>query len=206
MAPVEGNMDMLSQAVLKEAQAESEKVLAGAREKADAIWKRARDRAEAERRGILENANTERERIRQQAIASAQIQARTVQLEHREKLLRRVFDAAHQQLPSIQQWSDYEKIACTLLREAASNLHSEAVKVRADKTTLQYLTKPVLEEMAKELNVKLLVGEPLLEGIGVIAETEDGRRRYDNTLQTRLDRMQDSLRSPVYHVLIGESL
>ncbi len=206
MSPVEGNIEMLSQAVLREAQAESEKRLESAREKVDAIWRRAREQAEAERRSILEKADSEKERLRQQALATAQIRARTIQLDHREKLLQRVFEVARQQLPSIQEWSDYDKIACILLREAVTNLHTGVVKIRADKTTLGYLTISVLEKMSKELDVKLLVGEPLTDGIGVIAETEDGRRRYDNTLQTRLSRMRDTLRSPVYHVLIGESL
>lgn len=206
MSPVEGNLEMLSQAVLREAQAESEKLLESAREKVDAIWRRAREQAETERRAILEKAASEKERLRQQALATAQIRARSIQLEHREKLLQRVFEAARQQLPSIQEWSDYDKIACTLLREAVTNLHAGAVKIHADNTTLGYLTTEALEKVSKELNVRLSVGEPLRDGIGVTAETEDGRRRYDNTLETRLNHMQDALRSPVYHVLIGESL
>jgi vacuolar-type H+-ATPase subunit E/Vma4 len=37
-------------------------------------------------------------------------------------------------------------------------------------------------------------------------ETVDGRRQYDNTLEVRLGRMRNSLRSSVYRLLMGESL
>ncbi len=54
--------------------------------------------------------------------------------------------------------------------------------------------------------VRLRAGEPLARGTGVVLETPDGHRRYDNTLETRLARMQDGLRAPVYHILMGEAV
>ena len=36
-------------------------------------------------------------------------------------------------------------------------------------------------------------------------ETPDGHRRYDNTLETRLARMKDDLRTPIYHILMGDA-
>ena len=112
---------------------------------------------------------------------------------------------AHRQLSSLQQWSDYDRIALDLLREALANLHTDSALIQADKETLQYLTDEVLEKISKELNVKLQVKGSLNQGIGVVVETEDGRRRFDNTLEVRLDRMQDALRAPVYRLLVGET-
>ncbi len=206
MVPVDGNMDSLTQAVLSEARTEADQVIANAREKADGIHKRAEQEAENERKEILERARQDAERLHRQAIATAHIQARTQQLENREKLLEKVFTAAQQQLPSVQQWSDYDKLVRHLLKEAIQRLGAPLVLVQADPTTLQCLTKEVQDQIAKELHVELRMKEPLKQGIGVIVETEDGRRRYDNTLGTRLNRMQDALRNPVYHILMGESL
>ena len=60
--------------------------------------------------------------------------------------------------------------------------------------------------VSRDMKVKAKLGEPLKQGTGLIVETEDGRRQYDNTLETRLGRLQDTLRSPVYHLLMGEAL
>jgi V/A-type H+-transporting ATPase subunit E len=204
MAPVDESIELLSRAVMKEAQSEAEQILSRAREDALKIQHKAQEQAEAERKVILERASEEEERIRRQAIATAQMKARTLQLKKREELLEGVFEEAGQQLSSLQQWSDYDRIARKLLREALTHLETSSALVWADEVTFQYLTAEVLEEISKELNVKLKIEGTLDRGTGVIVETEDGRRRFDNTLETRLDRMQDALRAPVYRMLVGE--
>jgi vacuolar-type H+-ATPase subunit E/Vma4 len=205
MAPADESIELLSQAVLREAQNEAEQVLSRAKEDARKILEEAQDQAEVERKEILKRASQEEERIRRQAIAAAQIKARTLQLRKREELLNKVFGEAHQQLSSVQQWSDYDRIARKLLRGALIRLEADSALIQADEVTLQYLTDEVLEEMSKELNVKLKVKAVLDQGIGVIVEAADGRRRFDNTLETRLSRMQDTLRASVYRMLVGES-
>jgi vacuolar-type H+-ATPase subunit E/Vma4 len=49
------------------------------------------------------------------------------------------------------------------------------------------------------------MGETLEQGTGVVVETLDGHRQLDNTLETRLKRMEEALRTPVYRILTGES-
>src|SRR5512132_2776797 len=80
-------IDMLERAILTEARDEAEQIKAKAKEKADAIRKRAQEQAEAERKAILDQARQDAERFRSQAVATAQLKARSVQLAHREQLL-----------------------------------------------------------------------------------------------------------------------
>ena len=134
------------------------------------------------------------------------MKARTLELEQREKLLEQVFGTARQQLDSVQKSTDYEKTAQRLLNEALVRLGAAKVVVRADATTQKLFSAAVLEKISKELNIQMKLGEPLKQGTGVVVETEDGRRQYDNTLETRLARLQDTLRSPVFHLLMGEPL
>jgi V/A-type H+-transporting ATPase subunit E len=206
MAPVEGNIEMLSSAILSEAQTEADQILAEAREKVKAIKESAESQIAAERTEILNRAQKDAERIRRQAVATAQIKARTVQLEHREKLLDSVFEAARQQLPTVQQWSEYGEISQRLLCEALIHLGAEKAIIKADETTRRLLTAKKLEEISKEVKTELGFGDNLKKQTGVIVEAEGGRLRYDNTLETRLGRLQNETRSPVYHLLMGESL
>jgi vacuolar-type H+-ATPase subunit E/Vma4 len=206
MKSVEENLQALSRAVLHDARDESERMLADAKAKAEAVRQKAEEQAQSEREAILEQARQEAERIHSEAIAAAEMQARTLQLERREKVLDKVFEAARERLPAVQQWTDYEQIVRQLLREAVTHLGASAVQIRADKETQKLLSDDLLAELSEELDVQLQLGATLERGIGVIAETEDGHRQYDNTLQTRLSRQKDALRSPVYHILMGESL
>lgn len=206
MKPEEENIENLSRAILFEAEADAEQIQADAKEKADAIRQQAQQRAESERKEIMERAKQEAERIRSQVIAAAQMKARTLQLEHREKILDRVFNAAKEKLSGLQKRPDYDKIVLELVREAVDQLKVDQAEVRADAVTQKALNDQALNDITKELKTKLSVGKALDDGTGIVIDADNGRLHYDNTLETRLNRLQSALRSSVYHVLMGEKL
>jgi len=207
MKSVEENIEALSRAMLSEAKAEAELIKTDAQAKADAIRQKAQAQAAGERSEILDRARQEAERLRGQVVATTQMKARTLELDHREKLLQSVFTSALQELHSVEQWNNYQEIALSLVREALLQLNSNKMKIRVDEYTRKFLTDQVLEEISKELKVHVSFGKPLdLQGTGVIVETDDGHLQFDNTLETRLTRLQNTLRSPVYRILIGETI
>ena len=198
------DIEMLSRAILTEVRDEAEQIKAEAKEKAEAIRKRAQEQAERERKAILDRAREDAERLRGQGVATAQLKARSLQLTNREQLLDRVFQTAREKLPEIQKRSDYDEIAALLLREALVQLRVNKANIRADKTTQGILEKKALREISKELNGQFTSADPLEEGIGVVVDAADGKLNYDNTLETRLQRLEGTLRAAVYKVLIGE--
>jgi V/A-type H+/Na+-transporting ATPase subunit E len=198
------DIEMLARAILTEAREEADHMLAEAKEKAGAIGKRALDQAETEKRTILERANQDAERLRGQSVATAQLKARSTQLDHREKILDNAFEEARKQLGAVKKRQDYPAIAEMLLREALSQLRVNKAEIQADESTQKTL-KNVLGEVSKELNGEFTLGETLDEGTGVVVIAADGKLRYDNTLETRLSRLQSTLRSSVYKVLMGEN-
>jgi vacuolar-type H+-ATPase subunit E/Vma4 len=206
MKPEDENIEALSRAILRDAADEAGQIHEDAKAKADAIRQRAQEQSEAERKTILERAKHEADRLRSQAVATAQLKARTVQLEYREKLLDKVFDAARQRLSSIQKRADYGQVSEQLLREALTQLNATSAEVRADQATQKSLKEETLQKISKELNAKISIGKPLEKGAGLVIDTSDGRLHYDNTLETRLSRLQSALRSSVYQVLMGEKL
>ncbi len=203
---IDGNIESLSRAILSDAHAEADQILTEAKARADAIRQDAQNQAKSERDELLGHAVQEAERLRSQALASSELKARTMMLAHREKLLDNVFSMVRKQLPMVQQWNDYEKDVLPLLRDALSHLSTATVIVRADEFTLKFLTADVLEEISKELKMTLKLGKPLEHGTGVLVETVDGHLHFDNTLETRLSRIQNQIRSQVYHLLMGESI
>ena len=198
------DIEMLERAILTEARDAAEQIKAEAQQKAEAIRRRAQERAEQERKAILDQAQQEVDRLHGQAVATAQLKSRSLELAHREKLLEGVFKAVKEKLPEVQKRPDYDQIATMLLREALVQLRVNKAEVRADKTTQGILEKKALSEISKELNGQFTMGDPLEEGIGVVVDAADGKLHYDNTLETRLDRLQSTLRASVYKVSMGE--
>ena len=203
MKPVEEDIELLARAIMTEAREEAEQLQVEAKEKAEAIRKRAQAEAESERNAILALANEDADRLRSQTSATSQLKARSMQLEQREKILNEVFESTRNKLSSVKDRSDYGEIAMMLAREALTQLNASEAEVRADETTQKALK---LDELSKELNGKFTFGEKLEEGTGVVVNAAGGKLHYDNTLETRLNRMQSSLRSSVYKMLMGEKV
>ncbi|HEX9838105.1 MAG TPA: V-type ATP synthase subunit E family protein [Anaerolineales bacterium] len=197
-------IDMLQRAILGEARDEADQIKAEAKKKVDAIRKRAQEQAEQESKAILDQARQDAERLRSQAMATAQLKTRSLQLAHREQLLDRVFKTATEKLPDVQKRPDYGQIAAMLLREALGELRVNKAEIRADPVTQKVLEKGALDEISKELKGQFTIAGALEEDMGVIVDAADGKLHYDNTVATRLNRLQSTLRSSVYKVLIGE--
>ena len=194
----------LERAIKEQARKEAHQILVDAQDHVERIRVQAQARADAEREAILRQAREEDQALRSHATAAARMGAHTLKLKRRELLLERVFDAVRQQLSSAPDWPDYEQILHRLLREAVHSLGtSEALVLHADERTRQLLDEDKLDNLMQELGVRLRIGAPLPQGTGVVLETPDGHRRYDNTLEHRLVRMQETLRTPVYHILMG---
>jgi len=198
------DIEMLERAIMVEANEEAAQLLAEAKEKADAIRKRAQAEAEAERKLILDRAKQDADRLRSQASATAQLKSRSAQLEEREKLLDIVFEEVKKQLDAIKKRPDYDAIATLLVREALTQLRVNKAEIKADELTQKALKKGALDEISKELKGEFTLSGALEEGTGVVVDAADGKIHYDNTLETRLSRLQSALRSSVYKVLMGE--
>jgi len=202
----QNDIQALKRAIVGDAREEADQMLADAQAKAEDIRAQAQAQANARRDEILQRARQEAETLHSHAVAAAQLDAQTLKLKRREQLLERVFAEARRQLASAPQWPDYEQIARRLVHEAVERLGADEVLVRADEGTQRVLGDKMLADLRKELGVDLRIGAPLTRGTGLVLETPDGHRRYDNTLETRLARMQDGLRAPVYHILMGETV
>ena len=199
------DIEMLSRAILTEAREEAEQMQVEANQKASAIHSRAQAQAADERKAILERAQQDAERLRSQATATAQLKARSSQLEHREKLLDSVFEEVKKQLGAVTKRADYDDVAALLLREALTQLRVNKAEIRADESTQKALKKGALDKLAKVLNGEFTIVGELEDGSGVVVDASSGKIHYDNTLETRLNRLQGTLRSAVYKVLMGES-
>ena len=92
------------------------------------------------------------------------------------------------------------------LEKAIAQLNASSAEVRADEATERFLKSTAVDKVSKELDAQISFGKPLESGTGLVVSTSDGHLTYDNTVETRLSRLQNSLRSAVYQVLMGEKL
>jgi len=203
MSTKQGDIRSLEMAITAEARQDATRAVADALSRAENVKQQAQDRAGAQGEAILRQARKKVGLLQSQAVTSAQLEVQALRLEHREELLTRVMDEARGQLALAPEQPDYVQIMRRLIREGVEILDAESLIISADEKTRRLLDKELMADLEKELSVQLELGEPLERGTGVVIAAADGHRRYDNTLETRLLRMQASLRAPVYHILTG---
>jgi V/A-type H+-transporting ATPase subunit E len=204
-----GNVEILAQAILSQAQIEAQRVLDEAEVRAERTLEQTEEEVEAEAARILERARTAAESMRRQMAATAQLEAQNLRLRRREEILNRAFEAARERLSSLPAQPGYRDLVRELVREGVARLggHTDRVIVRADPETQVLLEEGLLSHIAESFQVQLELGPPLTWGTGVVLETAEGHRRYDNTLESRLERMREDLRTSVYRLLVqGEGV
>ena len=200
-----GDIRSLEAVITTEARQDASKITAETQSHIESIQRQALERAETQREAILKQAREKVETLRSRAITSAQLDAQALKLERREALLARVMNEARRGLTDVAERPDYVQIVRRLVREGAQVLRAESLVILADEKTKRLLDGKVMADLEQDLAVQLELGEPLERGTGVVLVAADGHRRYDNTLETRLSRMQSALRTPVYHILMGET-
>lgn len=199
------NINQFEQAIIMTAQNEASQLLSETENKAASLLKEAEKESHTEANLIIHHAERKAELLRSQAAAKARLAAQMLKLRRREELLEQAFNAAHDQLKTVASWPYYAQITRRLIHESIIHLGSPPeLLIHADTATQRILTSEVLADLSQEFNIKLHIGDTLTEHVGVVLQTPDKHRRYDNTLQARLTRMKNTLRSDVYHILVGE--
>ncbi len=192
-------------AIIAEARAEVEHLLGEAEAQAQRIRREAEAQSAAEREALLQEAAAQATALGESTVARAQLEAQRLKLRRREALIVTVFEAAAQRLPALLEAPGYTETVAALVRDGVERLNVRTNLILCvDSQTGAHLGADHLAALSAELGVTLTLGAPLELGVGVMVETPDGHRRYDNTLSARLNRMREALRAPVYHILMGE--
>ena len=146
----------------------------------------------------------EAERLHEERLAEVAIKAKIDWLEKREELLNTVFQTVKLRCKNLLESDAYPQALQGLIIDATRQLQTKQVWLHLDSSSRKLLDEKALAEIGKNLNVEIHLGDDLKDGIGVIAQDEQGHRFFDNTLETRLNRQMESLRSEVYKILMGE--
>ena len=198
------NIQNLSRAVLRSAEHEAQKILSEAEDRVNEVRHIAQQECEEKHHKIIAKALKEADFIKNKNLAMVESEVQMNWLVNREKLIDQVFEQALASLHKIVDQDDYQAIVENLVAEAVFQLNDTEICVCFDEKANQLMDDAHLQQIAEENGVSIKRGEVLQDKLGVIAQTVDGHRQFDNTLQARLGRMKSRLRLPVYQILIGE--
>ena len=147
-----------------------------------------------ERAAIEEAGRAEREAARQRILSTAEIQAKNMAIAAVEEEVGKVFETALSRLAKEAAGDGFKHVMERLLDEAVELIGKDIV-VESNEKGIEMLREIVANGSYK---VRITVSDKPIKTIGGLrAVSADGLTRLDNTLEARLERLKQSLRSEI---------
>ncbi|MBN1227976.1 MAG: hypothetical protein JXA79_13350 [Deltaproteobacteria bacterium] len=200
------------------AETEISELLSKAREEAENIKNVADQEAEVESEKILSNAKRSASLEGQRILAETKIQVRRKMMDSQEKAISKSFDEAKNVLRKLaengkQDRFVYKDILFDLIASGSEILDGDNLELALNKDDSKTFTNAMLEEarnLVKERtgrDVHLsLSKEPMTFLGGVVVRDTEKAVEVDNSLETRLNRLRESIRVDVAKILFGENI
>ena len=201
---------VLADEILNDARKHAKHVLAQAEAETEKVMADAQANSQAEAAKIIGDARSRAERRGGMILRSAEQEIARRKLHAREEVVRQVMtDAAVrvQALPG----DLYRRSVVRLSVDAVRQMPSESVVLKVstsagDGMDPAALASEIQRMLAVEGGIVLLRVEPAPDlPRGVLAESADGKLRWDNTFEARLKRLKAGLRRTIAPVLFEES-
>ncbi|RKY27415.1 MAG: hypothetical protein DRP79_03365 [Planctomycetota bacterium] len=190
----------ISEEILADARTKAERALRSARREAEKITKKARDDAKQIEREVINHARARAESQAKVIQAATEPAKRRIELDAREETLLNVISDAKARLLN-RDSDDYGRTLAALTAEAAELLQDEELTAYLSSEDYDRFGA-ALPGLLPGLTLEVRPALQPLEG-GVIVETADGRRRVDNSIEARLERIYPELRRAIAQTLFG---
>lgn len=173
---------------------ESLKNLAASRTKLDAEYNR-----------ILEGARKQGDNLKRQIVGSSRLSARNRQLVLIESAVNDTFEKAKTILASSNKENSYRLLMRKILKDSVMMIDSDQVIVECNKNDIDLVKEAISDSFNDNNKMKIKISDHPLNAIGGIRLTSaDGSMTFDNTLNSRIERLKPLIRKNIAQMLRGE--
>ena len=165
-----------------------------------------RGKLEAERTRIVEAARKQAENLRRQIIGSARLTARNQELLTIENAVNKAFEEAKKKLQASSSTDSYKDLLKHMVEESISAVGgSNAVIIECNKNDGEFVRKVVSElQDSGKIQQAASVSDQHIDVLGGIRiKSSDGTMTYDNTLDSRIERLKPLIRKNIAQMLRG---
>jgi V/A-type H+/Na+-transporting ATPase subunit E len=199
-SPLEGTIDKVM------SQKESELVLkiGSAYQESIRNLDSSRSKLHSEYLAILENSRKQAENLKRQIIGSSKLSARNNQLISIEDAIRNVFEMVKKRLASLNKDPNYEQLIKQAVLDSLKEIGKNDIIIECNKKDLN-LVRKVVENINGDTGTKMVVSDKQIDILGGIrATSSDGTLTYDDTIDSRIERLKPLIRKNIVQILKGE--
>ena len=154
---------------------------------------------------IVQGAIKQAENLKRQIIGSSRLSSRNKQLVLIETSVNDAFEVAKKRLESSVKEKSYAKLVEKMIKESISAIGSDEVIVECNKNDTE-LVKRIIKELTKDnIKTKVRLSDNTISVIGGIRVLSSDRlMTYDNTIDSRIERLKPLIRKNIVQILRGE--
>lgn len=164
-----------------------------------------RTKLEAEYNRILEGARKQGDNLKRQIVGSSRLSARNRQLVLIESAVNDTFEKAKTILASSNKENSYRLLMRKILKDSVMMIDSDQVIVECNKNDIDLVKETISDSFNDNNKMKIKISDHPLNAIGGIRLTSaDGSMTFDNTLDSRIERLKPLIRKNIAQMLRGE--
>ena len=165
-----------------------------------------RGKLEAERTRIIESAKKQAENLKRQIVGSGRLAVRNQELLIIENAVNNAFEEARKKLTASGNKESYRTLMSSIIEGSVSSVGSGQVVIECNKNDYDLAKKIVADLQKKNPNVQAVVSDQPIDVLGGIrVKSADGTITYDNTLDSRIERLKPLIRKNIAQMLRGET-
>ena len=165
-----------------------------------------RSKLDAERTRIVEAARKQSENLKRQIIGSARLASRNQELLTIENAVNKAFEEAKKKLQASRDSDSYKNLLKQMVEESISAVGgSNAVIIESNKNDAEIVRKAVSElRDTGKVQQQAEVSDQHIDVLGGIRiKSSGGTMTYDNTLDSRIERLKPLIRKNIAQMLRG---
>jgi V/A-type H+/Na+-transporting ATPase subunit E len=165
-----------------------------------------RSKLEAERTRIVEAARKQAENLKRQIIGSARLASRNQELLTIENAVNKAFEEAKKKLQASSGTDSYKDLLKQMVEESVSAIGgSNSVIIESNKNDAEIVRKVVSELRGNgKMQQQAEVSDQHTDVLGGIRiKSSDGTMTYDNSLDSRIERLKPLIRKNIAQMLRG---
>ena len=164
-----------------------------------------RTKLEAEYKRILESARKQADNLKRQIVGSSRLAARNKQLVLIERAVNDTFEKAKTLLASSNKENSYRILMTKILKDSVKMIDSEELIVECNNNDIKLIEKAIADSFNENNKLKIKISDHPINAIGGIrVKSADESMTFDNTLDSRIERLKPLIRKSIAQMLRGE--
>lgn len=160
---------------------------------------------EGERTKIIESSKKQAENLKRQIVGSSRLAARNKELVMIETDVNEAFEKAKTKLANSGNDSAYKALMAKIVEDSLPSVGSDEVVIECTKNDAD-LVKKIVADLSKKSKIKARVSDQPINALGGIkVKSADGTMSFDNTIDSRLERLKPLIRKNIARMLRGEA-